>query len=115
MGLREVMDKASGGDPRAQNALGYYYYKGDGGVDRDVDRAFIWFNMAADAGDPEGECNAAYMYVHAEGTNANLEEAIRLYTDSAEKGYVQSMFNLAHMYSDGLGVPGLAGQRHLWP
>ncbi len=59
MGLREVMDRASSGDPRAQCAMGYYYYKGDG-VNRDLDRAFQWFDMAAGLGDPEGECNAAY-------------------------------------------------------
>lgn len=103
MGFKEVLDRASSGDPRAQCALGYIYFKGDG-TEVDLDKAFIWFDMAADQGDPEGECNAAYMLVHAIGTNANLEEAIRLYKDSAAKGYVQSQFNLAHMYSDGLGV-----------
>ena len=28
MGFQEVMEKASAGDPHAQNALGYIYYKG---------------------------------------------------------------------------------------
>ena len=84
MGFKEVMDRASAGDPAAQNALGYIYYRGDGTA-VDYNRAFIWFDMAAKQGDPEGECNAAYMYVHALGTNANIDEALRLYTDAADK------------------------------
>lgn len=103
MGFKEVMDKASSGDPRAQCAIGYIYYTGDGTA-VDYNRAFVWFDLAAQQGDPEGECNAAYMLVHAQGTNANLDEALRMYEDSASKGYVQAQFNLAHMYSDGLGV-----------
>lgn len=71
MGFKEVMDRASAGDPAAQNALGYIYYRGDGTA-VDYNRAFIWFDMAAKQGDPEGECNTAYMYVHALGTNANI-------------------------------------------
>ena len=82
MGFQEVLQKASAGDPRARNALGYIYYRGDG-VEKNLEKAFQWFNLAAESGDPEGECNAAHMLVHAEGTNANLDEAIRLYTHSA--------------------------------
>ncbi len=87
MGFREVMDRASSGDPRAQNALGYIFFQGNG-VPKDDNHAFIWFNMAAEQGDAEGECNAAYMLVHALGTNANLEEALKFYNHSAEQGYV---------------------------
>lgn len=72
----ELYQKAYAGDPKAMNQLGLAYYQGDG-IAQDYEKAFEWFNRAANVLYPNGD--AMYMlstcYRFGFGTNKDLAKA----------------------------------------
>ena len=66
MTLKELMDKAKGGDAAAQNTLGMCYLKGEH-VDKDPKAALGWFKKAAEQGDACAMFNLASMHHNGEG------------------------------------------------
>ena len=69
-------EDAENGDVVAQLVVGHCYYMGNN-VHRSFRLAKEWFSVAAQQGDPVGQCNLAYMYEMGIGTEVNLEEAAR--------------------------------------
>jgi TPR repeat protein len=64
----------------------------------DLPRAVQWFCRAAVSGDPRGLNNLAIMYLEGKGVERDLEEARRLWSQSAERGNPNAMFNLGQSY-----------------
>lgn len=103
MSFETVLKAAQDGDPDAQTAMGYMFFKGEG-VEQDRREAARWFGLAADAGNAEAMCNLGYIKAHGMGVRCDIPGAMELYERSAERGYPQAMFNLGFMYSDVEGV-----------
>lgn len=103
MSFESVLNAARDGDPDAQVAMGYMFFKGEG-VAQDRREAARWFGLASDAGNAEAMCNLAYIKAHGMGVRCDIQGAMELYERSAELGYPQAMFNLGFMYSDAAEV-----------
>ncbi len=53
---------------------------------------------AADSGDPKAQCELGVLYFNGEGVAKNIPEALRLFTLSADKNYLDSQINLGWIY-----------------
>lgn len=110
---------ATGGDARAQFALGLLYDNGEG-VARDDDAAFTWYRRAAEQGYAKAEYNLALMLergrASAATTGADAREwylraarrgntdAVTRVHDYASTGDVTAQRQLGRMYALGEGV-----------
>ena len=81
------------GDVRAALAGGHY------------SRAAIWLADEAEAGDPAARTALANLHYLGLGVTRDLRLAAELYYAAASEGHSPAQVNLAHLYSQGLGVP----------
>src|SRR5437773_4818974 len=72
------------------NNLAACYYNGEG-TEKNLEKAFYWYQKAAENGNNDAMNNLAYSYYNGEGTETNLEKA-------AENGDSNAMNNLAYSY-----------------
>ena len=91
-------------------ALAKMYEQGQG-VHKDLAQAEMWYNRAAElyqknaeAGNHLAQNNLGVMYLCGEGVSQNLEEAEKLFLQSASKGCVEAMISVGMMYWKGMGV-----------
>ena len=80
----------------AQNRLAYLL-----NVSEQNEEALEWYGKAAAAGDAEAEFHLAGMYAEGDGTAKDPAEALRLFTASAQKGYVPAVRVMAAAYEQG--------------
>lgn len=94
---------ATAGYPRAQNYLGFRYFRGEF-VRQDVDSALYWLNKAAENGDVSAANNLGYLLTESDIIPHDYEEAFRWFSKGAEAGLPESESQLADLYRKGLGV-----------
>lgn len=83
-----------------ENNVGYLYLHGMF-LDKDPQRALVWYQRAADRDLPTAEYNLGYLYQTGGGIPANPREAARWYERAAAQDHAESANNLAMMYADG--------------
>jgi len=67
--------------------------------------AYNWYNFLVDlSGNINAIIKLGKMYEKGYHVKQNYEEAIRLYKDVINKGYIEGNFFLAHLYENGFGV-----------
>ena len=93
------------GDAQAQAAVGQLHYFGAKGVQRDLQQARQYFEMAAKQGDVTALTSLGNMYVHGEGVPVNNELAFSYFQKAADRGSVTAFVGLGYMHLNGLGVP----------
>ncbi len=94
---------AQGGDVAAMVRLGFEYREGlRGRASNDV-AAFEWFSKAAEAGNPRGLDNAAFLLENGRGTRRDPARARALYRQAADLGNPEAQSNLARCLHDGIG------------
>ena len=76
---------ANQGNANAQRRLGEYYWPE--GEHCDKKTSFCWYKKAADQGDPEALFCLARFYLDNIMVDRNKDEAIKLYQESANRGY----------------------------
>ncbi len=86
---------AQQGFARAQYDLGYQYYYGKNGRQKDYTEAFNWFSKSAAGGYERGQYYLGWQYQHGQGTTKNMEEAKKWYRASAAQGYKAAKEQLA--------------------
>ncbi|MEJ6570558.1 MAG: tetratricopeptide repeat protein [Akkermansiaceae bacterium] len=91
--FKDLLKHAKGGDPETWFALGLGYSNG-WGTDRDITKARIWFQHAADAGHAEAMCQLASKLRF----NTDDDDALQLYLKAAELGNSSAMCFLAYHY-----------------
>jgi TPR repeat protein len=84
--------------------IGYMYHYGFGGVKKDVDEAFLWYQKASSLGDPIAKNNIAIMYQDGISVSQDYVKAKELFLESSEMGLVIAQYSLGNMYYNGLGV-----------
>lgn len=84
--------------------LGYYYYKGQGGVRQDYDLAFRYFQNAADQGDASSEAWLGFCYYLGRGAARDVQKGLALMKRASEKGNKEFLIFLASIYEHGLEV-----------
>ena len=101
--LKDLMDAAEQGQPKAQFKLGVGYKCGSG-VKKDYEKAVYWFRKAAEQGHAPAKCNLGWMYSHGSGVKKDLEKAVDWFREAADQGFAQAQCNLGVMYDYGYGV-----------
>ncbi|GBC27568.1 kinase-like domain-containing protein [Rhizophagus irregularis DAOM 181602=DAOM 197198] len=85
------------------NNLGIHYENGEE-KEKNLEKAFHWYQKAAENGNTDAMNNLAILYKNGEGTEKNLEKAFHWYQNAAENGKENAIFNLAVCYENGEGT-----------
>ncbi len=104
---------AQAGNPKAQNALGHLYQKGQG-VDVDIDKSRHWFGRSADAGNPGGMLGFAQIGIETATSSYDMEMAIILIERAARLNYARAQYTLAVFYSNGQVVTASPVKAFYW-
>jgi predicted Ser/Thr protein kinase len=78
------------------------------------ERAFVFYQQAADKGSMRAQTNLGMCYMIGSGTAVDKQKAHTLLVQSAKQGHVRAMQNLAHQLSTGDGVPPNPQQAAYW-
>jgi len=101
--FEEFSALAEQNDARAQQALGWMYYEGQGRP-RDYQQAAFWYRKAALQGNVTAQINLAQMYAYGKGVKQDFAEAARWWQALAEQGDGRAQDALAGLYYQGAGV-----------
>lgn len=93
---------ANTGDCDAMGALSMACHLGY--PEKRDEQAFLWASRAADSGDGSAMYQTAYFYENGFGTNRDIEAAMLLYIEAAEKGVRSAAVRLYEIYTKGLGT-----------
>ena len=83
--------------------IGVMYANGDG-VQTDLGKAAMWYNRAADLGNPGGMVNLGWLYEYGKGVETDVSRAAMWYRRAADLGNAFGMMDLALLYAQGKGV-----------
>ncbi len=109
-----VLPRASGGDVKAQFALGKILSKANPAF-RDEAKAMLWYRKAADQGHIEAQFQVGTMYAAGRGTAQNYYRASEWLSLAAGLGnHRGAQFALGNLYFHGRGVPHSYGQALGW-
>jgi len=95
---------ADKGDVQAQVGLGQLYYQGGRGVDIDYEKAFKYFNLAAEAGNGNGLAYLGKMYLESFHVDKDIDKAYKYFKKSADDGNPIGQAGLGMLYLKGDGV-----------
>lgn len=99
------------GDADAAVSLGMMAETGRGGAVRDFQRAARLYQIAADAGNVQGQALLGKLYANGDGVDQDTEKAVFWLTKAAEAGYVEAQRKLASVY---IGLRPDAVQAYAW-
>jgi TPR repeat protein len=94
---------AEGGDPGAQNLIGFLYQTGTG-VPADSKRAMHWYQLSASSGLLPAKVNVGVLYLWGIGARRDPALAAQLFRDAARKRSGTAAAYLGIMYYFGRGV-----------
>ncbi len=83
-----------------QNMIGYMYGNGKG-VEKDHEKAFHWYQLAAKQDNSTAQFNLGTMHIFG---LKDYEKAFYWYQMAADKDQIDAQFNLGRMYETGQGV-----------
>ncbi|MBE6451334.1 MAG: sel1 repeat family protein [Alphaproteobacteria bacterium] len=89
---------ANGGKLDAQLNLGYMYLYGQDGVQTDYQKAFHFYELAANQNNPIALNNLGSLYFNGIGTKVNYQKAAELFFRAAQQGSDDAAVNLAFIY-----------------
>ncbi|WP_455219994.1 tetratricopeptide repeat protein [Kaarinaea lacus] len=87
-------------DPSAQYLVGRNYLKGKS-VEKNVQEAIKWFEMAAKQNHIRAQYQLGKIYLYGEGVKANLNYAHYFLNKAAEKNHLDSQYELGNYYLQG--------------
>ncbi|MDA7916336.1 hypothetical protein N9B94_03790 [Verrucomicrobia bacterium] len=96
------MKKADAGDPVAQNSLGSAYQAGKG-LNQDPDKAFDWYQKAAEQDLPLAQYNLGFCYYRGTGVKQDFQEALLWIGKAASQGFAIAQYAIAGFYYRGSG------------
>jgi hypothetical protein len=103
-GMRDPQKISSGPAPGEVHFRLGWKYKTDQGAERDLEKAFHWFEKAAKQGHPEAQFEMARCYYFGEGTEEDATEAAVWFEKAAMQGHVEAPFYLGGLYWFGEGI-----------
>lgn len=101
--FQEFSVLAEQGDSRAQQALAWMYYEGQGRA-KDFEKAAYWYRKAAEQGNVTAQINLAQMYAYGKGVKQNFSVAAKWWGKLAEQGDRKAQSSLAGLYYHGNGI-----------
>ena len=108
--IETLQVEAEKGDAQSQYQLGDMYYRGSKDVNKDINRAKHYYNLAA----KQGHKDAAYNLALIEEKEENFDQAFKLYKQAAEQGHTYAQTNLGICYKKGRGVAKDLNQAIYW-
>lgn len=103
--LQKLTRMAQEGDLNSQLTLGYMYLYGDeeANIEQDYQKAFSYYEQAAQQGDNVAINNLGSLYYSGIGVSRNLLKAVQLFSQASTLGNTESMVNLGFIYISGKG------------
>lgn len=101
--VKRMLRDAERGDPAMQSNLGVMYFEGIG-VEKNLAKAALWYQRAAEQGYAVGQSNYATQLLHGLGVGQDAAAAAEWYTKAAQQNYAQAQYALANLYVAGTGV-----------
>lgn len=95
---------AQTGHADAQRIVGVYHEEGKGGADKDMLKAFGWYEKSAAQGNDRAMRNLARLYSDGRGVKADPKKAYELLSEAAVKGNKDALRNLGYIHYYGVGV-----------
>jgi len=111
--VSEILQRAEGGNPDAQNQLGVLYSEGRG-VPQNYLEAKDWFKKAADQGHAGAQVNLGTLYSLGQGATFSDYMALFWFQKAAEQRNPLAFAKLGMMYERGRGVPQSLVEAHMW-
>jgi TPR repeat protein len=105
--IKTLEQSAQKGDKKAAaqlNELGVDYQFGNNGKKVDLAQALHYYMIAAEGGNTNAMCNAAYCYATGVAGKVDAEKAFGLYQKAAGAGDLNGMTNLAGCFLNGFGA-----------
>lgn len=90
LNVDETKLKAEQGDAKAQAQLASMYLLGRDGVEKDEQKAAIWFTKSAEQNFVDAEVVLAALYDRGIGVEQNVETATHWYEKAAKQGHAPS-------------------------
>lgn len=91
------------GYAKAQATLAWMFHTGKG-VNKNMQRALVWYRLAADNNHPIAQNNLGVFYEQGLEVGRNYQTAASWYQKAAEVGYPYAQYNLGVLYLEGNGV-----------
>ena len=95
--LEMLLPLAQGGDPVAQEVLGFMYARGEG-IPADDASAYYWFTLAADAGRTEAQFQLGRIYRDGAGVPRDSKTALYWFGRAAQQGSHDAMNAAGEIY-----------------
>jgi len=86
------------GNMGAQHILGFMYYDGGQGVQKDYIEAARWQRKAAEQGLADAQTSLGTMYMLGKGVKKDQSEAVQWWNKAAKHGYAEAQFFLGYTY-----------------
>lgn len=80
-----------------------YIYENGIAVEKNIEKAYSYYKMAADKGYVKAIVKLAYWYKIGKFLDQNIDEAIKLYTKAAGHNDIEAIENLINIYELGIG------------
>ncbi|RIB03862.1 hypothetical protein C2G38_2048922 [Gigaspora rosea] len=91
------------GNSYGMNDLSEFYEYGIG-VDKDVHKAFFYYQKSADMGRPDGINKVGHCYKKGIGVEKDKNKAFTYYQKSADMGHAKGIYNVGNCYQNRIGV-----------
>ena len=96
--VQRISRQAEEGNIDAQLTLGYMYLYGKDGVEKNYDKAFKYYNMAAKQNDSVAINNVGSLYFSGIGTPRSLSKAAAMFEKASQLGNTEAAVNLSFIY-----------------
>ncbi len=96
----DISKKAENGDTDAQVDLGLIFSDGTSIYGKDYDKAYYWFNKAAEKNNIDAIYQLAILYLYGDGVKQDKELSHKLYLHAAYKGHQGAIYGLQDFYTD---------------
>ena len=101
---KELRQMAIRGNTDAMHRLGYSYYYGESGYEKDWKLAYKWWKKSADLGNSHSMLELSIMLEHGEGIRCNRKKAFEYVKAAADAGLLRALTNLGYCYYWGIGT-----------
>ncbi len=91
---------ASKGNAKAQLVVGKYYYFGNGGIPKNIEKAETTWLQSANQGNVEAQYALGELYFEAK----RYSDSFKWYKQAAEQGHADAQYHLGSMYMLGDGT-----------
>lgn len=101
--FKRQLASAEQGKVKAMYAVGKLYERGRG-TPRDLTKAAMWYQKAADAGQTSAQSRLGIMYFEGRGVPQDYDKALKLLQTAARDNVPSAQYQIANMYELGTGV-----------